>query len=160
MPRKKKQQDKEILSPPLQFPNTGNEEIPPGATTKAADREIHPGGGRPGSGAGPRHGAADEGSVDEEYGGIDVNEPAAVGPLPDPTDDLEDEQEVIAGETPYAGISGGAVGGTPAGRRASGGRTGGGIAPGGAHRGDSTIGQNPDDNGETPPPKKRRPQKG
>jgi len=160
MPRKKKTQE-ELPSQPLKFPNTGNEEIPPGATTRAADREIHPGGGRPGSGAGPRHGAADEGSVDEEYGGVDINEPAVAGPLPDPTDDLGEEEEDLAGGPPYSGISGGAVGGTPAGMRASGGRTHGGIAPGGAHRGDSTIGQDPSDNGETPPPeKRRRPQKG
>jgi hypothetical protein len=53
-------------------------EIPPGATRKAFDRPLEPGGGSPGSGGGPRHAA------DEEKG------------------------------PPYAGPSGGAVGGTPA----------------------------------------------
>lgn len=52
-------------------------------------------------------------------------------------------------EAPYAGPSGGAVGGTPAQKRVSGGRQGGGIAPGGVHRGDSTIGSDPN-----PPQKK------
>jgi len=41
---------------------------------------------------------------------------------------------------PYAGISGGAVGGTPAEGRTSGGKTHRGLKPGGVHRGDSTIG--------------------
>lgn len=46
-------------------------------------------------------------------------------------------------EEGYAGVSGGAVGGTPAGKRARGGRAGGGIRPEGGHRGDSTVGGNP-----------------
>ena len=44
---------------------------------------------------------------------------------------------------PYAGPSGGAVGGTPAQGRSSGGKVHRGIAPGGVHRGDSTIGTDP-----------------
>lgn len=43
-------------------------------------------------------------------------------------------------EDGYAGASGGAVGGTPAGKRASGGKTGGGMRPG-HDRGDSATGQ-------------------
>jgi hypothetical protein len=58
-------------------PNTGNEEIPPGATKKAADRPIHQGGGPAGSGGGSRHAADDPGSPDEEYGPVDSNEPLA-----------------------------------------------------------------------------------
>jgi hypothetical protein len=42
-----------------QAPNTGNEEIPPGATKRADQRKRNPGGGPPGSGAGPRHAASD-----------------------------------------------------------------------------------------------------
>lgn len=45
---------------------------------------------------------------------------------------------------PYAGISGGAVGGTPAEGRSSGGKVHGGLAPEGVHRGDSTIGGDPE----------------
>jgi hypothetical protein len=44
---------------------------------------------------------------------------------------------------PFAGRSGGAVGGTPADKRVTGGKTGRGIAPGMAER-DSTIGGTPD----------------
>src|SRR5688572_13047732 len=54
-------------------PNTGSEEIPPGATRAAADRPMHRGGGAPGSGAGPRHAAGDEGSPEEEYGPAESN---------------------------------------------------------------------------------------
>src|SRR3954469_22040515 len=106
-------------------PNTGNEEIPPGATTKAADRPIHVGGGPPGSGGGPRHAANDTGAPDEEFGAVDTNDPpaAATGTEEDPLP-AEDEAEG------YGGPAGGAVGGTPAGRRARGGRTGHGIRPG------------------------------
>jgi hypothetical protein len=57
--------------------------------------------------------------------------------------DLDADQEPA-----YSGISGGAVGGTPAGKRASGGRTAHGIAPGGVHRGDSTVGGNPQQSGD------------
>lgn len=46
-------------------------------------------------------------------------------------------------EPAYAGSAGGAVGGTPAGKLATGGRTDHGLAPGGVHRGDSTIGGDP-----------------
>ena len=50
----------------------------------------------------------------------------------------------VSGDGPgYAGPSGGAVGGTPAGSRARGGRLRRGLKPG-THRGDSTIGADPD----------------
>jgi hypothetical protein len=121
-------------------PNTGNEEIPPGATTRAADRPIHPGGAAPGSGGGPRHAAGDPGSADEEYGAVDSNYPAADGSLID-QDAPEEEPDVDA----YAGPSGGAVGGTPAQGRSKGGRTSRGLRPGsvGGH-GDHTVGSDPE----------------
>ena len=50
------------------------------------------------------------------------------------------------GGAPYAGPTGGAVGGTPARGRAKGGATHSGIAPEGTHRGDSTIGSEPSKN--------------
>jgi len=124
------------------LPNTGNEEVPPGATAAAADRPVHSGGGgAPGSGAGPRHASNDAGSAEEEYGPVDSNVPEADG-----TDtDLDaappgyDEQQ-----EGYGGPSGGAVGGTPAGKRSSGGRHGRGIRPGTARPGDSTVGADPE----------------
>jgi hypothetical protein len=118
-------------------PNTGAEEIPPGATTRAADRPRNPGGGPPGSGAGPRHAANDEGSPTEEYGATDTNEPLA-----DPT--LEEEVPPEVGDTAYGGPSGGAVGGTPAQGRSTGGHSRHGFAPDPGGRGDSTIGTDPD----------------
>ncbi len=118
---------------PKMVPNTGNEEVPPGATTKALERD------RPNpaeeSAAGPRHAAGDPGSAIESYGPGE-NEPMAE-PLPEPEDSLEQGP-------PYGGPSGGAVGGTPAEGRSTGGNVGGGIAPGGTHRGDSTVGADPD----------------
>ena len=61
----------------------------------------------------------------------------------EPTTD-NDVGDAIGPDGPYSGISGGAVGGTPAGDRASGGRTEGGIA-GNNPRGDSTVGTSPDE---------------
>ena len=116
----------------VNVPNTGNEEIPPGATAQAADRPINPDNEPPESAAGPRHAADDPGSPVEEYGATDSNQPLAEAP--------QDEPNPLEEGPPYAGISGGAVRGSPAEMRSSGGTTGGGLAPGGTHRGDSTIG--------------------
>jgi hypothetical protein len=111
--------------------------IPPGATRKAANEPLNPSGGLPGSGAGPRHAAGDPGSPNESFEATDSNEPIADDSFPE---ESEPEQQ----GPPYAGPSGGAVGGTPAEGRSSGGRTGHGIKPGGVHRGDSTIGTDPE----------------
>lgn len=113
-------------------PNTGAEEIPPGATRKAFDREEMPGGGEPGSGGGSRHMAGD---ANDQW---DTGVVEGVDPDLDPTATAEDDDQGLGG------ASGGAVGGTPAGKRASGGRVDHGIRPGGVHRGDSTIGTDPD----------------
>jgi len=72
------------------LPNTGNEEIPPGATTRAADRPTN-GGGPPGSGGGSRHAADDPGSPNEEYGAVDSNDPRADGPPVGQDAPLEEE---------------------------------------------------------------------
>jgi hypothetical protein len=79
-------------------PNTGAEEVPPGATTRADHRKRNPGGGAPGSAAGPRHAAGDEGSPAEEYDATDSNEPLA-----DPT--LEEEGTPDEGLPAYGGPS-------------------------------------------------------
>lgn len=121
--------------PPPHTPNTGNEAIPPGATSAAVDRPTDPGGGPPGSGAGPRHAANDPGSPEETYGAVDSNSPLAEPPT--------DEPDALEQGPPYSGISGGAVGGTPAEGRSTGGEVDNPIYVETPHRGDSTIGANP-----------------
>jgi len=122
------------------------EDIPPGATQRASDRTSRPGGPPP-SDLGDRHAAGTPGGGTEVGGLAGSNigegtpdepelEAAAAGPVPD----NEDED----GGPPYSGPSGGAVGGTPAQGRSSGGRIHGGLRPGGQHRGDSTVGADPD----------------
>src|SRR5580693_7931148 len=93
-------------------PNTGNEEIPPGATARAADRSIHSGGGPPGSGAGSRHAADDPGNPDEEYEAVESNDPLADGTLVNQEAPIQDAEPEA-----YSGSGGGAVGGTPANQR-------------------------------------------
>jgi hypothetical protein len=56
------------------------EDIPPGATRKAFHRPLDPGGGPPGSGAGPRHAAGDPGSDIETTGRGDIDENAVLSP--------------------------------------------------------------------------------
>jgi hypothetical protein len=107
--------------------------VPPGATRKAFDREDN-GGGPPGSPLGDRHAAGDPGGG-AEFGGL-------AGSNVDDGTPVEEEPPEPDG--PYAGHSGGAVGGSPAEGRSSGGRTHGGLAPGSSHRGDSTIGSDPE----------------
>jgi hypothetical protein len=126
----------------LKSPQTGSssEGVPPGATRKALDRPLNPGGGAPGSGAGPRHAAGDPGSDIEETGEQDTDRSAASPP--------PEEEAPLEMGPPYGGSSGGAVGGTPAEGRSSGGRTGRGISPGGVHRGDSTVGADPESSDE------------
>ena len=113
-------------------------ELPAGATKAAFRRPEHPGGGPPGSGAGPRHADEDQGT---EFETTSRDYYEASSDLPPLDDEVQDPLEK---GPPYAGIAGGAVGGTPAQLRSSGGRTGRGLKPGGSHRGDSTIGADPD----------------
>jgi hypothetical protein len=115
----------------LQVPNSGSEEVPPGATRQATDWEQPP----TDSDAGPRHAANDPGSPDEEYGATDSNEPLAD----------QDREETDQGEvTAYGGRSGGAVGGTPAEGRSKGGHARRGFAPDHSRPMDTTIGADPD----------------
>lgn len=103
--------------------------------------------GPPGSGAGDIHGAGSTGGG-SAVGGLggtnvgdgsnenaDIDAAAGSGSF-DVSLDSDDEEA-------YAGSAGGAVGGTPAGKRSRGGRTERGLAPGGVHRGDSTVGGDP-----------------
>ena len=56
---------------PNERPGTGAESIPPGATRQALDRPTDPGGGPPGSGAGPRHMSGDPGDGNEFFDPVD-----------------------------------------------------------------------------------------
>lgn len=87
-------------------PTDTNNEIPPGATRKALDRPLDPGGGPPGSAGGPRHAVDDVGSENETVEAVDITRTAASPP--------EEEEDQLAKGPPFAGRSGGAVGGTPA----------------------------------------------
>jgi len=123
------------------MPNTGSEEIPPGATRHASDWPGNMGNDDDDMSPGPRHAAADPGNdAVESYGPADSNQPLA-----DEPGTVENEGANDGDNPPYSGISGGAVGGTPAQKRSKGGRTHRGIAPGSNHRGDSTVGSDPDE---------------
>jgi hypothetical protein len=100
-------------------------DIPAGATQQASDRDERPGGTR-------------HTPLTDRYATGDDPDVGLVGPLEE--EDFADEQE----GPPYAGISGGAVGGTPAEGRAVGGEIHGGLAPQrGTRNVDSTIGARP-----------------
>jgi hypothetical protein len=126
----------------------GADPVPPGARTRATRRDERPGG--------PKHTPMDESphAAGTPAGGTEVGGLGGTN-IGDGSPDNADldaalgsgealEPEAEGEEGPFAGPSGGAVGGTPAGDRSSGGRTHRGIAPGGVHRGDSTIGSKPD----------------
>src|SRR5882724_7845976 len=81
-------------------------EIPPGATRKALDLPLAPKGGPSGSGAGPRHAADDVGSESEMFGRTDTTRTPASPPI--------EEEDTLEKGPPYAGPSGGAIGGSPA----------------------------------------------
>jgi hypothetical protein len=119
-------------------PTTGvpswQEDPPAGARRQAFDRE--PNGGEPDpSDLGDRHAAGTPGGGDETGGlaGSNIGDGDALNP--DAPDD----------EPAYGGPSGGAVGGTPAQGRAEGGHVyRHEFTTGGQHRGDSTVGADPD----------------
>ncbi|MFL5245576.1 MAG: hypothetical protein ACJ8FY_26065 [Gemmataceae bacterium] len=115
--------------------------VPPGATKQRSDADLRP--GEPASPVGDRH-AAGTPAGGTEVGGLagtnidegsprnaDLEQAMATG---------SEAPEAAEDQPPYAGQSGGAVGGTPAEGRAAGGNIKHGLSPGGVHRGDSTIG--------------------
>jgi hypothetical protein len=122
----------------------------PGTTDEAFERESRPGGpeatplddryaaGTPGGGSefgGLAGTNADDGAPEN----ADLNDTMGGG------DNLVQEEDE-GGGPPYAGPSGGAVGGAAAEGRSKGGNLRGqrGLDPGGSHRGDSTVGADPD----------------
>jgi hypothetical protein len=126
-------------------PQPRSQPIPPGATQKASDRTSRPGGPPP-SPLGDPHAAGTPGGGTEVggLGGTNIDEGSPRNA------DLEEamgsgtqEPEAEQASRGYGGPSGGAVGGTPAGKRTSENRRPRGIKPGGVHRGDSTIGTDP-----------------
>jgi hypothetical protein len=106
---------------------------PPGSATGGIHAAGTPSGGMAAGGLAGTN--AGDGSIDDQE---DEIEDALGGSDSDTTG--EEEQ----GGPPYAGPSGGAVGGTPAEKRVRGGHQRHGISPGTAHRGDSTVGGSPD----------------
>jgi hypothetical protein len=123
----------------------GRERIPPGATQRASDRTARPG-GPTGSKLDDRY-AAGTPAGGTEVGGLAGSNDADGAPEENELTQVAASgihaPEAEDGDPPYSGHAGGAVGGTPAEDRAAGGRTGGGLNPG-PHRGDSTIGADPD----------------
>jgi hypothetical protein len=100
MAKKSSKGQRKSTKPPSQT------ETPPGATRKALNRPPERGDGPPGSGAGPRHASDDAGTESETWGRTDTTRTPA-GPS------IEEEEPLEKGP-PFAGASGGAVGGTPA----------------------------------------------
>lgn len=127
--------------------NPTNKPVPPGATRKALEEIPMPGDQPPPSGLGDRHAAGTPGGGTSVggLGGTNIGDGDPENADLDETlgSGVNNDNEEQEGP-PFGGVSGGAVGGTPAEGRSSGGRIKGGIKPGGAHRGDSTIGTNPD----------------
>ncbi len=120
----------------------------PGATNAASDRTERPGrrdhtplDDRHAAGT-PGGGSAVGGLAGTNVGDGDPDDLAGMSDAMGGGDEDREPSEEGDG-VPYAGPSGGAVGGTPAGGRSAGGKTGRGLAPGTSHRGDSTIGGDP-----------------
>jgi hypothetical protein len=136
--RKPAAKKKKVTAPaePAPAVPSWEENPPPGATRRAFDREDN-GGVTPGSPLGDRHAAGTPAGGDATGGlaGSNIDDGTPVEPDEVPRDE----------DGPYAGPSGGAVGGTPAEGRASGGHVyQHEITPGASpHRGDSTIGADP-----------------
>src|SRR5262249_15416632 len=110
------------------------EEVLPGRGRRDTHAAGTPGGGSAVGGlAGTTVGHGDPDNADlEDAMGAGIHDTAEAA---------ADEDELLSD---LGGAAGGAVGGTPAGRRATGGNIHKGLAPGGSQRGDSTIGASPD----------------
>jgi hypothetical protein len=120
-----------------------DEPIPPGARTRAGERDLRP--GEPadrvpvGDEAGSPAGGTDSGVLAEEFD-------EGVPRKPDPATQQEEEGgDFIDREgAPYGGFSGGAVGGAIAQGRSAGGHVDHGIAGDGSSAVDTTIGRDPE----------------
>ena len=119
--------------------------VPPGATKRASDHDLRPGEPPDRTPAGEEAvGTPGGGTEVGGLGGTNVGDGAPENADLENTFESPDRYDVEEDGPPYSGHSGGAVGGTPAEGRASGGHVSGGLAPGAGHRGDSTVGSDPD----------------
>lgn len=105
--------------------------------------------GPPGSATGGIHAAGTPAGGLAPGGSAGSNTPTGTPNMDEVEDALGSSQQDHVGDIeesqpPYAGPSGGAVGGTPAEKRSSGGNRPDGINPASPRRGDSTIGSDPD----------------
>jgi len=116
---------------------------PPGATRYASDHDLRPGEQPDEMGDPVAQGTPGGGTEVGGLGGTNVGDGAPENADLENTFESPDRYDVEEDGPPYAGHSGGAVGGTPAEGRASGGHVSGGLAPGAGHRGDSTVGSDP-----------------
>jgi hypothetical protein len=121
------------------------EPVPPGATKAASDHDLRPGEPTDRTPSGAEAVGTPGGGT--EVGGLAGTNTGDGDPVLTNLDRAmgsdargEDSEE---GGPPYAGPSGGSVGGTPAESRASGGHQRHGLARGGGPHGDSTIGRKP-----------------
>src|SRR5690242_13311039 len=117
---------------------------PPGATRYASDHDLRPGEPPEPMSDPVAQGTPGGGTEVGGLGGTTVGDGAPENADLETTFESPDRYDVEEDGPPYAGHSGGAVGGTPAEGRASGGHVRGGLAPGAGHRGDSTVGSDPD----------------
>ena len=129
---------------------TPDQDDPSRVPSGVSDRDERPDGKPPHTPLRDRHAAGTPPAGDSAVGGLGGTNIDAGSPR---NDDLEKHEgsgieDTVPGEqdagAAYAGRSGGAVVGTPVSVRSSGGRTQGGLRPGGVHRGDSTIGTDPE----------------
>src|SRR5207248_3871468 len=133
----------------IRIPEQGDPgRISEGTTTHASDRDERPDGKPRHTPMGDRHAAGTPGGGSAVGGlagtNIDEGSPQNDDLEKHEGSGVEDNVPDQESEDAFAGPSGGAVGGTPAGKRSRGGQTHHGLRPGGVHRGDSTIGTNPD----------------
>ncbi len=117
---------------------------PPGATRYASDHDLRPGEPADDSGDPIAQGTPGGGTEVGGLAGTNIGDSAPENADLENTFESPDRYDVEEDGPPYAGPSGGAVGGAPAEGRSKGGRISGGKAPGGEHRGESTVGSDPD----------------
>jgi hypothetical protein len=137
MARRKKNKDADQGRSPLN-------PTPPGATRRAFEHDLRPGEPPDDSGDPTAQGTPGGGTEVGGLAGTNIGDGSPENADLESTFAGPDRYDLEEDGPPYAGHSGGAVGGTPAEGRSSGGHVHGGLAPGAGSRGDSTIGSDPD----------------
>lgn len=136
MARRKKNRDTDRGRSPLN-------PTPPGATRYASDHDLRPGEPPDDTGDPVAQGTPGGGTEVGGLAGTNVGDGDPENADLESTFEGPDRYDVEEDGPPYAGHSGGAVGGAPAEKRSKGGHVHGGLAPGDGHRGDSTVGSDP-----------------